>query len=114
MVRLNKYGHQRIFITNTVGAPESVLVSMHDSLGEKAKATAVIKGAVEAKLNKKLLEIVFSGTESDDLGDTSYQKAGAHGMVVYYLAGYVHKKVTKNIYCMECLTLLTAQLPPNN
>lgn len=93
---------------NCAGVADSVLVSLHDSLGEKAKAAAQLKGAVEAKLNKKLQGIGFSGAESDDLGDHGYQKAGAHSMVVYYLAGYVHKKVTKNISCEECHTVLTA------
>ncbi|KAL3185557.1 hypothetical protein MRX96_028959 [Rhipicephalus microplus] len=43
-----------------------------------------------------------------DERDHGYQKAGAHEMVVYYLAGYVHKKITKTITCEECCALLTA------
>lgn len=82
---------------NSAGASESVLVPLHDSLGAKAKAAAELRGAVEAKFNKKVLEICFSGTETNNLGDHGYQKAGAHGMVVYCLAGYVYKKVTKKI-----------------
>ncbi|KAH8033865.1 hypothetical protein HPB51_016637 [Rhipicephalus microplus] len=87
---------------------EGVLVSIHESLAEKAKAAAELKLAVEAKLDKKLLGMVCTEDVCCDERDHGYQKAGAHEMVVYYLAGFVHKKITKTITCEECCALLTA------
>ncbi|KAK8774957.1 hypothetical protein V5799_010510 [Amblyomma americanum] len=93
---------------NCSGAAESVLVSLHDSLGEKAKAAAELRNAVEEKQCKKLLSIRYLSGESDDLGDYGYEIAGPEEMVVYYLAGYVHKKITKAMYCKDCQVTLTA------
>ncbi|KAH8029566.1 hypothetical protein HPB51_001291 [Rhipicephalus microplus] len=93
---------------NCSGPAEGVLVSIHESLAEKAKAAAELKLAVEAKLDKKLLGMVCTEDVCCDERDHGYQKAGAHEMVVYYLAGYVHKKITKTITCEECCALLTA------
>ncbi|KAH8020274.1 hypothetical protein HPB51_025764 [Rhipicephalus microplus] len=93
---------------NCSGPAEGVLVSIHESLAEKAKAAAELKLAVEAKLDKKLLGMVCTEDVCCDERDHRYQKAGAHEMVVYYLAGYVHKKITKTITCEECCALLTA------
>ncbi|XP_075747935.1 uncharacterized protein LOC142813856 [Rhipicephalus microplus] len=45
---------------NCSGQADTVLVSLHKSLGEKAKAAAEIKRAVEAKLHKKLFGIAAS------------------------------------------------------
>ncbi|KAL1468080.1 hypothetical protein MTO96_041712, partial [Rhipicephalus appendiculatus] len=45
---------------NCSGQADTVLVSLHESLGEKAKAAAEIKRAVEAKLHKKLFGITAS------------------------------------------------------
>ncbi|KAL3193940.1 hypothetical protein MRX96_000218 [Rhipicephalus microplus] len=73
-----------------------------------AKAAAELKFAVEAKLDKKLLGMVCTEDVCCDERDHGYQKAGAHEMVVYYLAGYVHKKITKTVTCEECCALLTA------
>ncbi|KAH8026327.1 hypothetical protein HPB51_019566 [Rhipicephalus microplus] len=93
---------------NCSGPAEGVLVSIHESLAEKAKAAAELKLAVEAKLDKKLLGMVCTEDVCCDERDHGYQKAGAHEMVVYYLAGYVHKKITKTITCEECCALLSA------
>ncbi|KAH9367171.1 hypothetical protein HPB48_014753 [Haemaphysalis longicornis] len=93
---------------NCSGPAEGVLVSIHESLAEKAKAAAELKLAVEAKLDKKLLRMACTEDVCCDERDHGYQKAGAHEMVVYYLAGYVHKKITKTVTCEECCALLTA------
>ncbi|KAH8036774.1 hypothetical protein HPB51_005263 [Rhipicephalus microplus] len=99
---------------NCSGPAEGVLVSIHESLAEKAKAAAELKLAVEAKLDKKLLGMVCTEDVCCDERDHGYQKAGAHEMVVYYLAGYVHRKITKTITCEECCALLTASPDQSN
>lgn len=90
---------------NCSGTCESVLVSMQDSLCEKAKAVAELKLAVEAKLSKKLQCISLPCVKHYE---HDYQKPDVDDMVVYYLCGYVHKKVEKTISCRECHVSLTA------
>ncbi|KAH7938960.1 hypothetical protein HPB52_002957 [Rhipicephalus sanguineus] len=67
-----------------------------------------MKRAVEAKLHKKLLGIAFSKSNSDELGERDCEKPGTQEMVVYYLAGYTHKKVAETVACRQCLEILTA------
>ncbi|XP_070390928.1 uncharacterized protein [Dermacentor albipictus] len=99
---------------NCSGAPDGVLVSLHDSLGQKAKAAAKLKGAVEAKLYKKLCGMSLSVGHMDDLGHHRYQKVGTQEMVVYYLAVYTVKKVTKSVSCKRCVeSLESASVPPS-
>lgn len=82
-------------------------MSPHESLGEKAVAAAEIKRAVEAKLHKKLFGIAASEGNSDELDEHYCGKPGTQEMVVYYLAVYALKKVTKTVACRQCLGILT-------
>ncbi|KAH8033451.1 hypothetical protein HPB51_012904 [Rhipicephalus microplus] len=100
---------------NCSGPAEGVLVSIHESLAEKAKAAAELKLAVEAKLDKKLLGMVCTEDVCCDERDHGYQKAGAHEMVVYYLAGYVTRKSRKQYRAknaVRCSQLLPISSTP--
>ncbi|KAH6933209.1 hypothetical protein HPB50_013449 [Hyalomma asiaticum] len=93
---------------NCSGQADTVLVSLHESLGGKAKAAAEIKHAVEAKLHKTLFGTAASKSNSDEPDECDCKKPGTQEMVVYYLAGYTHKKVTKTVACRQYLDILTA------
>lgn len=90
---------------NCSGTCDSVLVSLQDSLCEKAKTVAKLRSAVESKLSRKLQCI---GLPYDKHDQHDYQKPDVHDMVVYYLCGYVHKKVEKATPCSECQASLSA------
>lgn len=93
---------------NCSAQADSVLVSLHEILGQQAKTAAEIKRAVEAKLHNKLLCIAISKSNSDGVGERDCEKPGTQEMVVYYLAGYTHKKATEIVACRQCLDILTA------
>uniref|UniRef100_A0A224YZD4 Protein containing THAP domain n=1 Tax=Rhipicephalus zambeziensis TaxID=60191 RepID=A0A224YZD4_9ACAR len=61
---------------NCSGQADTVLVSLQKSLGEKAKAAAEIKRAVEAKLHKKLFGITASEGNGDELDEHDCEKPG--------------------------------------
>uniref|UniRef100_L7M2V9 Transposable element P transposase-like RNase H C-terminal domain-containing protein n=1 Tax=Rhipicephalus pulchellus TaxID=72859 RepID=L7M2V9_RHIPC len=92
---------------NCSGQADTALMSLHESLGEKAKAAAEIKRAVEAKLHK-LFGIGASEGNSDELDEHDCEKPGTQEMVVYYLAGYTLKKVTNTVARRQYLDILTA------
>ncbi|KAH6933313.1 hypothetical protein HPB50_014150 [Hyalomma asiaticum] len=90
---------------NCSGPCDSVLVSLQDSLGSKAKAAAELKATVESKLHKKL-ECISSFPDENDTQDSS--NGTVQDMVVYYLCGYVHRKMEKVTMCKDCLASLTS------
>lgn len=60
-----------------------------------AKAAADLNTELDGKLNRKLQGTGFLRKECHDMGDRSYQKPGVDDMVICYLAGYAHTKLTK-------------------
>lgn len=90
---------------NCTGPCDSVLVSFQDSLGSKAKAAAELKNTIESKLHKKL-QCIISFPDENDTQDSS--NCSVQDMVVYYLCGYVHRKMEKVTTCKDCLASLTS------
>lgn len=71
----------------------------------KAKAAAELKNTIESKLHKKL-QCIISFPDENDTQDSS--NCSVQDMVVYYLCGYVHRKMEKVTTCKDCLASLTS------
>ncbi|KAH7978000.1 hypothetical protein HPB49_004134 [Dermacentor silvarum] len=71
----------------------------------KGKAAAELKTTIESKLHKKL-QCIISFPDENDTQDSS--NCSVQDMVVYYLWGYVHRKMQKVTTCKDCLASLTS------